>query len=75
VLCSVSTDTESASQMAPYSLYSQQPTTLHLTAGLPLKLHRVALGWSLDGRPDSAGSDVGGPIHTLKKTVFLYLTR
>ena len=37
-------------------------TTLHTTAGLLLKLSRVGLGQSLDGRPDAAGSGVGGPV-------------
>ena len=32
------------------------------TAGLPPKLSRVGSGWSLDGRPDAAGSGVGGPV-------------
>ena len=41
---------------------SQQHTTLHHPAGLLLKLSRVGLGWSLDGRPDAAGSGVGGPV-------------
>ena len=40
----------------------QQHTTLHTTAGLLLKLSRVGPGQSLDGRPDAAGSDVGGPV-------------
>ena len=39
---------------------SQQQTTLHPTAGLFLKLSRVGPGRSLDGRPDAAGSGVGG---------------
>ena len=41
---------------------SQQHTTLHPTAGLLLKLSRVGPGQSLDGRPDAAGSGVGGPV-------------
>ena len=41
---------------------SQQHTALHPTAGLLLKLSRVGHGWSLDGRPDAAGSCVGGPV-------------
>ena len=40
----------------------QQHTTLHTTAGLLLKLSRVGPGQSLDGRPDAAGSGVGGPV-------------
>ena len=40
----------------------QQHTTLHPTAGLLLKLSRVGPGQSLDGRPDAAGSGVGGPV-------------
>ena len=39
----------------------QQRTTLQPTAGLLLKLSKVDNGWSLDGRPDAAGSGVGGP--------------
>ena len=39
-----------------------QHTTLHTTAGLLLKLNRVGLGQFLDGRPDAAGSGVGGPV-------------
>ena len=35
-------------------------TTLHTTAGLLLKLSRVGSGQYLDGRPDAAGSGVGG---------------
>ena len=35
---------------------------IHLTAGLPLMLNRVDPGQSLDGRPDAAGSGVGGPV-------------
>jgi hypothetical protein len=35
-------------------------TTLHPTAGWLLKLSRVGPGRSLDGRPDVAGSGVGG---------------
>jgi hypothetical protein len=38
-------------------LNSQQHTTLHTTAGLFLKLSRLG-----DGRPDAAGSGVGGPV-------------
>ena len=41
---------------------SQQHTTLHTTAGLLLKLRRVGPGQFLDGRPDAAGSGVGGPV-------------
>jgi hypothetical protein len=41
---------------------SQQHTTLDPTAGLPLKLSRVGPGRSLDGRPDAAGSGVGGAV-------------
>ena len=37
-------------------------TTLHTTAGLLLKLSRVGPGQFLDGRPDAAGSGVGGPV-------------
>ena len=40
----------------------QQHTTLHTTTGLLLKLSRVGPGQSLDGRPDAAGSGVGGPV-------------
>ena len=40
----------------------KQDTTLHITAGLLLKLSRVGPGQSLDGRPDAAGSGVGGPL-------------
>ena len=40
----------------------QQHTTLHTTAGLLLKLNRVGPGQSMDGRPDAAGSGVGGPV-------------
>ena len=41
----------------------QHHTSLHPTAGLLLKLlHRVGPGQSLDGRPDAAGSGVGGPV-------------
>ena len=45
----------------------QQHTTLHPTAGLPLKLSRFGPGQfgpgqSLDGRPDAARSGVGGPV-------------
>ena len=39
-----------------------QHTTLHTTVGLLLKLSRVGPDQSLDGRPDAAGSDVGGPV-------------
>ena len=42
--------------------FFQQHTTLHTTAGLLLKLSRVGPGQSLDGRPDAAGSGVGGPV-------------
>ncbi|CDQ82847.1 unnamed protein product, partial [Oncorhynchus mykiss] len=46
-----------------YFLYCrQQHTTLHTTAGLLLKLSIVGPGQSLDGRPDAAGSGVGGPV-------------
>ena len=41
---------------------SQQHTILHTAAGLLLKLSRVGPGQSLDGRPDAAGSGVGGPV-------------
>jgi hypothetical protein len=34
-------------------------TTLHPTAGLLLKLCKIGPGWSLDGRPNAAGSGVG----------------
>ena len=34
----------------------------HTTAGLLLKLSKVGPGQFLDGRPDSAGSGVGGPV-------------
>jgi hypothetical protein len=34
----------------------------HTTAGLLLKLSRVGPSQSLDGRPDAAGSGVGGPV-------------
>ena len=37
-------------------------TTLRTTSGLLLKLSRVGPGQSLDGRPDAAGSGVGGPV-------------
>jgi hypothetical protein len=37
-------------------------TTLHTTAVLLLKLSRVGPGQVLDGRPDAAGSGVGGPV-------------
>ena len=37
-------------------------TTLRTTAGLLLKLSRVGSGQSSDGRPDAAGSGVGGPV-------------
>ena len=40
----------------------QQHITLHTTAGLLLQLSRVGPGQSLDGRPDAAGSGVGGPV-------------
>ena len=51
----------------------QQQTILHPTAGLPLKLSRVGPGWSMDGRPDVAGSGFGGLVggtlsSSLKKT-------
>ena len=36
--------------------------TLHITAGLLLKLSRVGPGQSLDERPDAAGSGVEGPV-------------
>ena len=39
-----------------------QHTTLHTTAGLLLKLSRVGTGQFLYGRPDAAGSGVGGPL-------------
>ena len=42
--------------------FCQQHTTLHITAGLLLKLSRVGLGQFLDGRPDAAGSGVGWPV-------------
>lgn len=45
-----------------FKSYNQQHTTLHPTAGLPLKLTRVGPCRSLDGSPDAAGSDVGGPV-------------
>ena len=35
---------------------------MHTTAGLLLKLSRVGPGLFLDGRPDAAGSGVGGPV-------------
>jgi hypothetical protein len=41
---------------------SQQHTTLHTTAGLLLKLSRDGPGQSLEGRPNAAGSGVGGPV-------------
>ena len=41
---------------------SQQHTTLHTTAGLLLTLSRVGPGQFLVGRPDAAGSGVGGPV-------------
>jgi hypothetical protein len=47
--------------LQPY-LCSQQHNPLHLTAGLLLKLSSVGPGQFLDGRPDSAGSGVGGPV-------------
>ena len=34
----------------------------HVTAGLLLKLSRVGTGQFMDGRPDAAGSGVGGPV-------------
>ena len=37
-------------------------TTLYTTTGLLLKLSRVCPVQSLDGRPDAAGSSVGGPV-------------
>ena len=40
----------------------QQHTTLHTTDGLLLKQSRVGPGQFLDGRPDAAGSGVGGPV-------------
>ena len=40
----------------------QQHTTLHTAAGLLLKLSRVGPVQFLDGRPDAAGSGVGGPV-------------
>ena len=40
----------------------QQQTTLHTTAGLLLKLSRVGTGQFREGRPDAAGSGVGGPV-------------
>ena len=43
-------------------MLGQQHSTLHPTAGLPLKLSRVGPGQSLDERPDDAGSSVGGPV-------------
>ena len=51
---------KSASYWCPFS--SQQHTTLLTTAGLLLKLSRVGPGQSLDGRPEDAGSAVGGPV-------------
>ena len=45
-----------------YPYLCQQHTTLHLTVDLPLKLSRIGPGQSLDGRPDAAGSCVGGPV-------------
>ena len=35
---------------------------MHTTTGLLLKLSRVGPGQFLDGRPDAAGSSVGGPV-------------
>uniref|UniRef100_A0A8C8H8V5 Rho/rac guanine nucleotide exchange factor (GEF) 18b n=1 Tax=Oncorhynchus tshawytscha TaxID=74940 RepID=A0A8C8H8V5_ONCTS len=40
----------------------QQHTTLHPSAGLPLKLSRIGPGRSLGGRPNAAGSGDGGPV-------------
>ena len=45
-----------------YNSLCQQHTTLHTTAGLLLKLSKVGPVQSLDGRPDAAGSGVGGPV-------------
>ena len=42
--------------------FNQQQTTLNTTAGMLLKLNRVGPGQFLDGRPDAAGSGVGGPV-------------
>jgi hypothetical protein len=39
-----------------------QHTTLHPTTGLLLKVSGVGPGQSLDGRLDTAGSGVGGPV-------------
>ena len=47
-------------QLPPTQL--PEHTTLHPTAGLLLKLSKVGLGWSLDGRPDAAGNGVGWPV-------------
>jgi hypothetical protein len=49
------------SSLISSSCKRKQHTTLHITAGLLLKLSRVGLGQFLDGRPDVAGSGVGGP--------------
>lgn len=59
----------------PYCwLVCQQHTTLHPTAGLPLKLSRVGCGQSLDGSPDVTGSPVGGTIlFNQKKYISKYL--
>ena len=40
----------------------EQSPNLHTTAGLHLKLSRVDPVQFLDGRPDAAGSGVGGPV-------------
>jgi hypothetical protein len=46
----------------PETHLCQQHTTLQPTGGLLLKLSRVGPGQPLDGRPDTAGSGVGGPV-------------
>ena len=58
----------------PTSSLCQQHTTLHTTAGLLLKLSRVGSGQFLDGRPDAAGSGVGGPVGgTLSSGLKIYM--
>ena len=51
--------------MRTMSLFNKIALTFcqqHTTAGLLLKLSRVGPGQFLDGRPDAAGSGVGGPV-------------
>ena len=47
-----------------FAIGYQVHATLHtgILAGLLLKLSRVGPGQFLDGRPDAAGSGVGGPV-------------